>query len=342
MLSEERQKRILSIVEQHNSVTVQQLAEELDASGSTVRRDLAELDSLGLLTKVHGGALAKDVVFTSKDDSVQSRTESHRDDKIRIARYAASLIQPDDFVYLDAGTTTGMMIDFLTCHRVVFVTNGFSHARRLSEKGYLTYILGGEIKSSTESVVGEEAMNSLSKYHFTKGFWGTNGISVQTGFSIFRSVVKITVFHIKNLTGRYYRYYKLNKRLNYVAGIGEDPIGTGTNVTKINWSNDEADSYPAWNNGSGAKVSLGTVITGYINSYNNIIDPVNEAQQSASQALGTSNAVSTSQYSIVEALEARLGYLYTFLNEKFGEGSFDYQTTTGDQKAFDDIPGNDA
>jgi len=183
MLSEERQKRILSIVEQHNSVTVQQLAEELDASGSTVRRDLAELDSLGLLTKVHGGALAKDVVFTSKDDSVQSRTESHRDDKIRIARYAASLIQPDDFVYLDAGTTTGMMIDFLTCHRVVFVTNGFSHARRLSEKGYLTYILGGEIKSSTESVVGEEAMNSLSKYHFTKGFWGTNGISVQTGFS---------------------------------------------------------------------------------------------------------------------------------------------------------------
>ena len=138
------------------------------------------------------------------------------------------------------------------------------------------------------------------------------------------------------------RYNKLNKRLNYVAGIGEDPIGTGTNVTKINWSNDEADSYPAWNNGSGAKVSLGTVITGYINSYNNIIDPVNEAQQSASQALGTSNAVSTSQYSIVEALEARLGYLYTFLNEKFGEGSFDYQTTTGDQKAFDDIPGNDA
>lgn len=183
MLSEERQKRILDKVTEKQSLTVQQLMEELDASESTIRRDLAELDSAGLLVKVHGGAIAKNVVFSTKDDTVIARKECNRDSKIRIAKYAASLIEPEDFVYLDAGTTTELMIDYITCMSAVFVTNGFSHARRLSEHGLLTYILGGEIKLPTEAVVGEEAVESLAKYHFTKGFWGTNGISQSSGFS---------------------------------------------------------------------------------------------------------------------------------------------------------------
>ena len=86
-------------------------------------------------------------------------------------------------MYLDAGTTTEMMIPFITAKKAVFVTNGFSHARKLSEAGFLTYILGGEIKFPTEAVVGEEAILTLFKYHFTKGFWGTNGISMSSGFS---------------------------------------------------------------------------------------------------------------------------------------------------------------
>ncbi len=183
MLSEERQQRILDIVTKKNSVTVQQLTEELSISESTIRRDLAELDAQGLLTKVHGGAIARNITFATKDDSVTKRKEYHREDKQRIAKYAASLIEAEDFVYIDAGTTTELIIDFITCHNAVFVTNGFSHARKLSEHGFLTYILGGEIKLPTESVIGEEALQSLSKYHFTKGFWGTNGINPQTGFS---------------------------------------------------------------------------------------------------------------------------------------------------------------
>lgn len=183
MLSEERHQRIVNFVTERQSSTIQQLMEELGASESTVRRDLAELDSAGLLVKVYGGAVAKNLIFDSKDASVESRKVVNHDAKVCIARYAASLIQDNDFVYLDAGTTTELMIDFLPKHKVVFVTNGFSHAKKLSEAGFLTYILGGEIKLDTESIVGEEALASLSKYHFTKGFWGTNGINVNSGFS---------------------------------------------------------------------------------------------------------------------------------------------------------------
>lgn len=183
MLSEERQSKILSRVTQKGSITVQELMEWLETSESTIRRDLSELDSKGLLVKVFGGAVAKKVSFNSRDDYFGSRKECNREEKLLIAKYAASLIQNDDFVYLDAGTTTELMIDFITSKHAVFVTNGYLHAQKLALAGFNTLVVGGEIKATTESIVGEEALESLSKYHFTKGFWGTNGVTVSGGFS---------------------------------------------------------------------------------------------------------------------------------------------------------------
>ena len=183
MLSEERQGKIVHLVNENKSMTIQMLMKALDASESTIRRDLSELDEKGLVEKVYGGAVAKDMVFSGKDEAVKIRMEQNREEKLVIARHAASLVTDDDFVYLDAGTTTELMLPFITAKKAVFVTNGFSHARKLSELGFVTYILGGEVKFPTEAVVGEEAVLMLFKYHFTKGFWGTNGISQSSGFS---------------------------------------------------------------------------------------------------------------------------------------------------------------
>ena len=71
-------------------------------------------------------------------------------EKEQIARYAASLIVDNDFVYIDAGTTTAVMIDYITAKNVVFVTNSLTNAKRISDRGYTVYILGGEFKSTTE------------------------------------------------------------------------------------------------------------------------------------------------------------------------------------------------
>ena len=183
MLTEERYANILSIIERNGSVTVQQLMKDLNASESTIRRDLNAMDASGVLTKVHGGAIAKNPVFHTMDENVNSRKLLNAEDKIRIAKYAASLIQPNDFVYLDAGTTTELLIDYIQNHLTVFVTNAISHAKKLADNGFRVYILGGEFKSSTEAIVGDEAVATVAKYNFTKGFWGTNGISVTKGFS---------------------------------------------------------------------------------------------------------------------------------------------------------------
>ncbi len=183
MLGEERQSRIVDLVVKNNSMTIQRLMEELGASESTIRRDLSELNEKGLIQKVYGGAIARNVVFDNRDISVNTRKEFNHDDKAQIARYAASLITDDDFVYLDAGTTTELMIDYITATKAMFVTNAFVHAKKLGERGFMTYILGGQIKMPTEAVVGEEALLALHKYHFTKGFWGTNAVSYGSGYS---------------------------------------------------------------------------------------------------------------------------------------------------------------
>lgn len=182
MLAEERLSAIVRFVEEKHSITVQELTQLLDASESTIRRDLTLLHKQGKLTKVHGGATVVGFYHT-KDEDVALRKEWNKEEKLEIAKYAAALIQPEDFVYIDAGTTTEYLIDYITEKQAVYVTNAVTHAKKLVEQGCKAHIVGGEFKLSTEAIVGNETVTELEKYNFTIGFWGTNGISKERGYS---------------------------------------------------------------------------------------------------------------------------------------------------------------
>ncbi len=82
----------------------------------------------------------------------------------------------DDLVFLDAGTTTLHMVEYLGASRATFVTNGVACARRLVEKGLRAYVLGGLLKPRTEAVVGGVALEMMANYNFTEAFLGANGI----------------------------------------------------------------------------------------------------------------------------------------------------------------------
>lgn len=182
MLLEKRLEQILKLVEQNGSVTVQELTEVLGASESTIRRDLLLLAEEGRINKVHGGATAVNSYY-DKDEDVAARKNLNKEEKIEIARYAASLIKPHDLVYLDAGTTTERVIDFITERSATYVTNAIGHAKRLVEAGCEAHILGGKFKLATEAIVGNETVSELEKYNFAIGFLGTNGVSRKSGFS---------------------------------------------------------------------------------------------------------------------------------------------------------------
>lgn len=183
MLTEKRQEEILKLVNKNGSVTVQELKELFDASESTIRRDLNALHDMGVLVKVFGGAVKNESKIQVKEEKVSLRMEQNRTEKQKIAQFAASLIEPDDFVYLDAGTTTGAMIPFIEETKATFVTNAVSHALMLAEKGMHVILIGGEMKAATEAIVGNEAYQNMQKYNFTKGFFGTNGVDKNTGFT---------------------------------------------------------------------------------------------------------------------------------------------------------------
>lgn len=183
MLTEERWKEILDILEKEGAVSVQELAASLNTSAATVRRDLAQLDAMGKLVKVHGGATSVSLQYMTRDMSMAEKYDLHREEKQAIAKYAAPLIKPNDFVYIDAGTTTEMLVDTITERQAIYMTNSMIHARKLSQKGCRVYLPGGEVKQLTEAVIGGEAADFIRNYHFTIGFWGTNGVTVESGFT---------------------------------------------------------------------------------------------------------------------------------------------------------------
>ena len=183
MLTEERYNKILLAVESNSAVSVAELTEITDSSESTVRRDLAVLSKMGKLKKVHGGAVSVESGIIIKEPDMTEKEALNRDEKDKIAKYAAATVKNGDFVFIDAGTTTEKMISYITEKNAIFVTNAFVHAHLLAKKGLKVYMTGGEVKTSTEALVGVECVESLKRYNFTKCFLGTNGVSETAGFT---------------------------------------------------------------------------------------------------------------------------------------------------------------
>ena len=146
MLAEERFREILKIVNEKKTVTVTELTELLDTSESTIRRDLTQLHKRGALLKVHGGATVLNGAYTTKDAKVSEREGLYVEEKRSIAKLAAALIGQEDFVYIDAGTSTASLAEAISEREAVYVTNGIH-----LEKGYTT-------PDISEALVKEAAM----------------------------------------------------------------------------------------------------------------------------------------------------------------------------------------
>ena len=167
MLAEERFALILDLLARQRTATVQELCEALSASESTIRRDLNELDKLGKLNKVHGGATLPDSPFRTDEPTMAAKETLAVDQKQSIAQAAASLIQPEDFIFLDAGSTTLAVARLLSgpALKASYVTNGVAHARLLAQKGCRVFLPGGLLRPQTEA------------------FMGANGVALEAGFT---------------------------------------------------------------------------------------------------------------------------------------------------------------
>ena len=181
MLTTDRRAQILEILRQNGSVTVSKLAEKFETSESTIRRDLLALSQLGKINKVHGGATVLGQEFLHNEEDFNKKSLMNINEKEEIAKYAASQINDDDFVFIDAGTTTFLMTKYITSSKATFVTNGIAHAKELTAKGCKVFVIGGELKSTTEAIIGLVAASNLQKYNISKAVIGTNGVIEKHG-----------------------------------------------------------------------------------------------------------------------------------------------------------------
>lgn len=180
MLHAERKEKILDLLERVTVVKLSELVESLNASESTIRRDLIEMEEDGLLARVHGGA--KLLKQHNLEPSMNEKSFKNIHSKQLIAKRAAELVEENDCIYLDAGSTTIEMIPFLADKKITVVTNGLSHVERLVHLNVEAYLLGGKMKVHTKAVVGAVALDNISNYHFDKAFIGTNAVHHEFGF----------------------------------------------------------------------------------------------------------------------------------------------------------------
>ncbi len=178
MLTEQRYNTILGLLDERGSITISEIKDILNVSESTARRDIVALDKIGKLEKVFGGAIAVNEKVTTQEPSVLQKADLHKDEKRKIAEYAAGLIGESDFVFIDSGTSTYEIVKLISASNgMTFVTNGIAHAQVLASKGKKVILIGGEIKNVTEAIVGNSAIMMIQQFHFSKGFFGVNGIS---------------------------------------------------------------------------------------------------------------------------------------------------------------------
>lgn len=181
MLTEERYALILQRLQERGVVKLQELIELLDASESTVRGDLADLEARRLVKRIHGGAALPS--GRSTEPGMSEKTFKNVQEKEKIARLAAAELKGGECVYVDAGTTTLAMIAHIEAPDITVVTNGLSHVEALVSKQIRSYLLGGMMKSHTKAVIGSIALQNLDNFRFDKCFLGTNGIDPEMGYT---------------------------------------------------------------------------------------------------------------------------------------------------------------
>ncbi|GAQ16578.1 lactose phosphotransferase system repressor [Oceanobacillus picturae] len=181
MLTTERQSIIFDLLKEKQTVTIQEMIEATNASESTIRRDLTELEKKKMLSRIHGGATWTEQKI--REMSILEKSTKNLQDKKRIAQHAASLVEDGDCIFLDAGTTTFQMIPFLQHKDIVVVTNGINLVERLMEHDIAAYLIGGKIKAKTSALVGSQAIESIKNYRFDKCFLGVNGFDLKFGYT---------------------------------------------------------------------------------------------------------------------------------------------------------------
>ncbi|OJV12910.1 MAG: DeoR family transcriptional regulator [Dyadobacter sp. 50-39] len=178
---QERKKKILTALDQADSLSVFELAEILEASPATIRRDLGDIAEEGLLVRTHGGAMRiENPVLTGFSE----KSAVNNPVKEQIAEKAASYVQDGDIIFLDCGSTVFQMCRFLKKKSIRVITNSLPVLAELIDVPSIQInLIGGELDKTRKAIHGDKAVQHINGYHAHKAFIGVDGLSVENGLT---------------------------------------------------------------------------------------------------------------------------------------------------------------
>ncbi|MBQ6334596.1 MAG: DeoR/GlpR transcriptional regulator [Erysipelotrichaceae bacterium] len=195
-MSNKRLDLIKEMLEGKDFVSVDEIAEKLEISLGTVRRDLIEMEDRKIAKRVHGGAvlykgadpLNHIAAYRSSDYTLpyefSMQIKTNVEAKQRIAKTAASFVEDGDSIYLDSSSSSFFMIDYLKEKKITAVTNGVPHLLKLADLKINTFALEGFIDSNRGAItLTDSSMITLSKLTFSKSFIGTLGVDFNFGYT---------------------------------------------------------------------------------------------------------------------------------------------------------------
>ncbi|MBM7716588.1 DeoR/GlpR family transcriptional regulator of sugar metabolism [Bacillus thermophilus] len=222
MNKEERHMFIVKQLEVHDKVLVMDLANVLNVTPETIRRDLAELEMNEQLTRIHGGAVP--FIPTQREMIYEKKMSLYLEEKKRIAKRAAELIQHGDTIALDLGTTTVHIADMIEdVQSLTVVTNSLSAAirfnlaleeRRISGQ---VIMLPGITNPYQASVKGTATVEFLKRFNFTRAFISCGGFTTNAiyDFDMDESLVSETMIQCSKESILLADASKFNKRSNF-------------------------------------------------------------------------------------------------------------------------------
>ena len=188
MIKERRMEIILSELKQHGIVTVDELAEKINTSRSTIRRDIDELEDMNSLKRIRGGAVSLSTGTTAHEPPFTVRQDMFLEEKARIAKAACELVRSNETLLLSCGTTIHEFAKALTAINppLYVATNDLMIAMELAYHPNIELIvLGGSLRHNHFSLNGFFAENAITQIHADKAFLGVDAIDFNIGFMNF-------------------------------------------------------------------------------------------------------------------------------------------------------------
>ncbi len=217
LLSEQRRRKILDLIEQKSQVTVRDLVDKFSISAVTARADLDALSSQGMVVRSHGGAVRQ--VEASQEYPLRLKKTLHHAEKVRIAKAAAELIQNNETVILDSGTTTAEIARSLKARRlqsVNVITHALNIAYELMDAPDISVIMvGGLLRPVSCSFVGPQAEAMLKEFHADRLFLAVDGFDLEIGPStpdVLEAQLNSLMMHISKEVNVVADFSKLGRR----------------------------------------------------------------------------------------------------------------------------------